>query len=309
MKDHNYKISIIIPVMNESGNIDKIVRKIESILCNEINWELIFINDGSVDDTLGQIKKSTKRNDKIKYISFSRNFGHQNALRAGYDYADGDCVICMDGDMQHPPELIIQMIDKWREGFDIVYTIRNDSEDISFFKKTTAKLFYKIMNLFSDIEIEPGAADFRLVDKQVVDVIKTIKEKDLFMRGMISWLGFRQYGIKYQPQKRNWGSTKYSFGKMVKFAMVGITSFSIKPLHISTVFGYMIAGIAFLYALYALYVKIFTDNTIEGWTSVLVGVLFIGGIQLIMIGILGGYIGRLFIESKKRPNYIIKEKI
>ena len=160
-------------------------------------------------------------------MSFSRNFGHQNALRAGYDYAGGDCVICMDGDMQHPPELISQIIEKWQSGYDVVYTIRKDSDDISFFKKNTAKLFYGIMNMFSDIRIDPGAADFRLVDRQVVDVIKTIKEGDLFMRGMVSWLGFKQYGIEYEPKKRVWGDTKYNFTKMMKFAMSGITSFSV----------------------------------------------------------------------------------
>jgi dolichol-phosphate mannosyltransferase len=308
MKGKNIKISIIIPVMNESGNIDIIVKKISNELKENFDWELIFINDGSVDDTLERIKRNAQRYNRIKYISFSRNFGHQNALRAGYDYASGDCVICMDGDMQHPPKLIFQMIKKWNDGYDIVYTIRKDSEEISFFKRITAKIFYKIMNIFSDVKIDPGAADFRLVDKQVVDVIKSIKENDLFMRGMISWLGFRQCGIEYEPEKRVWGNTKYTFRKMVQFAISGITSFSVKPLHIATVVGYAMAFIAFIYALYAIYIKIFTDTTIEGWTSVLVIVLLIGGIQLIMIGILGSYMGKLFMESKKRPNYIIKEK-
>lgn len=302
------KISVIVPIMNEEGNIKMLIRKISDVLDVYSNWEALFVDDGSKDDTLCEIKKQQLKNGKIKYISFSRNFGHQNALRAGFDFADGDCVICMDGDMQHPPELIPKMIEKWREGYDIVYTIRLDDPKTSFLKRKTANIFYNIMNNFSDIKIDQGAADFRLVDRKVADVIKTVREENLFMRGMISWLGFKQYGIKYNPEKRHWGKTKYTFKKMLKFAIAGITSFSIKPLHISTICGYIIALASFVYALYAIFVRVFTDNTVSGWTSVLVAVLFIGGIQLISIGILGEYIGKLFMESKKRPSYIIKEK-
>lgn len=302
------KISVIIPIMNEEGNIELLIRKISEVLNNYSDWELLFVDDGSKDNTLSVIKERHLKNDKIKYISFSRNFGHQNALRAGFDFADGDCVICMDGDMQHPPELIPKMIEKWQEGYDIVYTIRLDDPKTSFLKRKTASIFYGIMNKFSDIKIDRGAADFRLVDRSVAEVIKTIREENLFMRGMISWLGFKQYGIKYNPEKRHWGKTKYTFKKMVKFAIAGITSFSIKPLHISTILGYIIALASFAYALYAIGVKLFTNNTVSGWTSVLVAVLFIGGMQLIAVGILGEYIGKLFIESKKRPSYIIKDK-
>lgn len=302
------KISVVVPIMNEEGNIEVIIEKIENVLKNYFYWELLFVDDGSKDNTLNVIKDQHSNNNRIKYISFSRNFGHQNALRAGFDFADGDCVICMDGDMQHPPELIPQMIQKWQEGYDVVYTIRLDDPETSFLKRKTANIFYGIMNKFSDIKIDRGAADFRLVDRSVADVIKTIREENLFMRGMISWLGFKQYGITYNPEKRHWGKTKYDFRKMVKFAIAGITSFSIKPLHISTILGYIIALVSFTYALYAIGVKLFTDNTVSGWTSVLVAVLFIGGMQLIALGILGEYIGKLFMESKKRPSYIIKDK-
>lgn len=302
------KISVIVPIMNEEGNIEMLIKKINKALENYLNWEAIFVDDGSKDKTLDVIKDYALSRDKIKYISFSRNFGHQNALRAGFDFADGDCAICMDGDMQHPPELIPEMIKKWQEGYDIVYTIRLDDPKTSFLKRKTANIFYGLMNKFSDIKIDQGAADFRLVDRKVVEVIKTIREENLFMRGMISWLGFKQYGIKYNPEERHWGKTKYTFKKMVKFAIAGITSFSIKPLHISTILGYIIALASFAYALYAIGVKLFTNNTVSGWTSVLVAVLFIGGMQLIAVGILGEYIGKLFMESKKRPSYIIKEK-
>ena len=303
----DYKISIVVPIMNEEGNIDILIKKINDVMSNH-DWEVLFVDDGSKDKTFDVIKGQAALNKKIKYISFSRNFGHQNALRAGFDFADGNCVICMDGDMQHPPELIPQMIDKWQEGYDIVYTIRNDDPRTSFMKRKTAAIFYGIMNKFSDIKIDQGAADFRLVDRKVADVIKTIREENLFMRGMISWLGFKQYGIKYNPEERHWGKTKYTFKKMVKFAIAGITSFSVRPLHMSTICGYIIAFFAFLYALYAVFVRLFTENTVSGWTSVLVAVLFIGGIQLISIGILGEYLGKLFMESKKRPSYIIREK-
>lgn len=307
-KNSNFMVSVIVPIHNEEGNILVLADGIIDVLRRHPDYELIFVDDGSNDDSLNIVKKLNNQNDKIKYISFSRNFGHQNALRAGLDYAKGDCIISMDGDMQHPPKLIPQLIEKWQKGYDIVYTIRKDDPSSSFFKRKTASIFYWVMNKFSDIEIKNGVADFRLLDRGVLDVVKTIKENDLFMRGMVSWLGFRQYGIEYMPEKRNWGKTKYGLSKMMKFAITGITSFSLKPLHISTMFGYTIATMAFIYGIYAIIIKLFTNNVISGWTSVLTVVLFIGGIQLIMIGILGEYIGKLFIESKKRPSYIIKEK-
>jgi len=302
------KISIIIPVMNEEGNIDLLIKGIIERIDSNFDYELLFIDDGSNDDTLERIKYQNSLNNRINYLSFSRNFGHQNALRAGLDYASGDCVISMDGDMQHPPEIIPKMIEKWQEGYDIVYTKRQDDPKIPYFKRKTAQYFYTLMNKFSDVKIDRGAADFRLLDKNVVKVLRNIKEGNLFMRGMISWLGFKQCGIDYMPEERFWGKTKYTIRRMMKFAITGITSFSIRPLHISTIFGYLIAISAFFYGVYAVYVKIFTNKTISGWTSLLLAVLFIGGIQMIMLGILGEYIGKLFMESKKRPNYIIREK-
>ena len=247
-------------------------------------------------------------NKKINYLSFSRNFGHQSALRAGLDYSTGDCVISMDGDLQHPPELIPDLIEKWKEGYDIVYTLREDDKKTSFLKKFTAGIFYNLINSLSNISIPKGAADFRLLDRSVVDILKTFKENTLFLRGLISWLGFRQYGIKYTPHERFSGKTKYSVKKMMMFAITGITSFSVKPLHLSTVIGVLLSITAFIYGFYALIIKFFSNEALPGWTSVLVSVLFIGGVQLIMMGIIGEYMGKLFIESKKRPNYILKDK-
>lgn len=308
MENNNFKVSVIVPILNEEGNIGILIEQVTNALKEYEDYELLFIDDGSNDRTLEIIKEQRAKNNKIQYLSFSRNFGHQNALRAGFDYATGDCVISMDGDMQHPPELISQMIEKWQEGYDIVYTLREDDPKLPFLKRKTAEFFYSIMNRFADIKVEKGAADFRLVDRRVAEVIKSIKESSLFMRGMIAWLGFKQYGLHYVPKERHWGKTKYTFSKMMKLAMAGITSFSIKPLHISTMLGYIIATLAFIYGIYAIFMKFFTDTVVSGWTSVLVAVLFIGGVQMIMMGILGEYVGKLFIESKRRPNYVIKEK-
>jgi polyisoprenyl-phosphate glycosyltransferase len=308
MRKIDYKVSVIIPVLNEQECISLLVEKVVEVLESESDtYEIIFIDDGSEDDTLSLIKKLRDKNHKIQYISFSRNFGHQNAIRAGLKYATGDCVISLDGDMQHPPELIRKMISKWKEGYDIVFTVRKDEAGTPALKKVTSILFYKLMNAISDINFAQGEADFRLLDKFAVIELNNLNESAVFYRGMVKWLGLRQIGIEYTPEKRQGGTTRYSQKKMRALALSGITGFSTKPLRISTVIGLSIAFLSLLYGIYAIYIKLFTDRSIEGWTSVFFMVTLIGGIQLIMIGILGEYIGRLFIESKKRPHYIVKE--
>lgn len=307
MRKSDFKVSAIVPIYNEEGCIELLAGKVKDILSVYSDYEIIFIDDGSVDRTLAIVKELRNKNIKIHFLSFSRNFGHQNAIRAGIDFASGDCIISLDGDLQHPPELIPRMIEKWKEGIDIVYTIRKDTREVSFLKRITAKLYYKILNSLSDIDIELGAADFRLIDKKVAKSFKGISENEIFFRGMIKWVGFSQFGIEYNPAERCWGETKYSVKKMMTLAFSGITGFSIKPLRISFFVGLTIALLSLIYGIYALCVKIFTNKTIEGWTSVFFMVTLIGGIQLIMVGILGEYIGKLFIESKKRPNYILKE--
>jgi dolichol-phosphate mannosyltransferase len=306
--NNNFKLSVVVPIFNEEPNILELNGRLTKALATMENYEVIFVDDGSKDKTLSLIKKLSAENEKIKYLSFSRNFGHQNALRAGLAYASGDCVVSMDGDLQHPPELIPKLVEKWQEGFKIVYTVRQDSQKLSFFKKGTAKLFYALMAKLSDVNIPRGAADFRLLDRQIVEIILKIEENTFFLRGLVAWLGFDQFAIEYAPEERFAGKTKYSLKKMISFAITGITSFSVKPLRLATVAGFVIAFLAFLYALYALYIKIFTDSALSGWTSVLVSVLFLSGIQLITFGIMGEYIGKLFMQAKGRPNYIIKEK-
>ena len=306
-KQESQVISIVVPCYNEEGNIEVLYEKIKSSLSN-ITIEYIFVDDNSRDNTLAIIEELSSKDNAVKYISFSRNFGHQNALRAGLEYATGNCVISMDADLQHPPSLLSSMIDKWQEGYDIVYTVRKDVENVSFFKKKTSSIFYKLMNYFSEVEIEQGAADFRLIDKRISDIlVNDIKEYHLFFRGLISWLGFKQTFIEYVPHKRFSGKTKYTLKKMVSFATNGITSFSVKPLKFAVLLGMLISLISVVYGIYVLYVSIFTNETIQGWSSVILSVLFIGGVNMILLGIIGEYIGKLFIQSKNRPYYLIKK--
>ena len=304
-----FKLSVVVPSYNEEQNVLVLAERLTAVF-NAVsikNYQVIFVNDGSSDDTLKNLQLLHEQDKHIEYISFSRNFGHQCALRAGLDYADGDCVVSMDADMQHPPELIPDMIAKWQEGYDIVYTLREESKKLSLFKRWTSKAFYGVINKLSNIKIQPGAADFRLLDRKVVDVLKQFKENTMFYRGIISWMGFKQYGIVYQPADRLYGTSKYTIKKMFAFALSGITSFSVFPLQISTIIGTTISIFAFIYTIYALIIHFFTDKAVSGWTSILICVLFLGGIQLIMLGIIGEYIGKLFIESKHRPPYIVGE--
>jgi len=304
------KISVVVPIMNEEGNLILLSQNIIEVLNHYIDYEIIFIDDGSTDNSLSILSELNIKNNKIKYISFSRNFGHQNALKAGLDHAHGDCVISMDGDMQHPPELIRRMIEIWQqEKADIVFTIRNDKhEKISLFKKFSSRFFYKIMNFLSDVKIEPGSTDFRLLDKSVVDYIKCLPENPIFFRGLIPWIGYKQIALEYEPHERFWGKTKYTFKKMFNFAINGILSFSIKPLTISIYIGIILAFLSLCYGIYSIIIKLFTNYSISGWSSVISVITFIGGIQLIILGIIGTYLGKLFISSRGRPMYIIKQK-
>ncbi|CAB1059578.1 Glycosyltransferase [Olavius sp. associated proteobacterium Delta 1] len=301
-------ISVVIPAYNETGNINPIAQRVSKVLENLGPYEIIFVDDGSMDGTLGEIKELNAKNKKIKFISFSRNFGHQKALKAGLDHARGDCVISMDADLQHPPELLTKLIEEWRKGYDVVYTVRVDSADTAFIKKLGSRLFYKIINLLSNVNIPLGAADFRLLDKKVVDEVKKFQENWLFIRGIVAWIGFNQTSVEYVVNSRTQGRTKYSASRMLALAIDGITSFSILPLRISIILGLTFSLGSFFYSIYAIYAKVFSKAVIRGWTSILLSVLFLGGIQLISLGVIGEYLGKMFIEIKNRPAYIIKEK-
>ena len=303
--DKNNLISIIIPTYNEEKNVPVIYNSLKKELFG-YNMQIVFVDDGSKDDTLLEIKKLARVDNNVNYISFSRNFGHQKALMAGLNFANGELVISMDGDMQHPVKIIEKLIQKWEDGFEIVYTIRKD-KNIPFIKKLTAKLFYKLINYLSDVEIQQGTADFRLLDKAVVVQLRKLKELHIFYRGIIPWIGYNSTGVEYVAEDRAYGDSKYTFKKMMGFALDGIISFSTKTLRISIYFGIIIAFLSFAYGLFAVYQTAFTQNAISGWGSTISVILFIGGFQLIVLGIIGEYIGKIYIENKNRPNYIIKE--
>ena len=304
MKKH---VSVVIPVYNESGNVVLVANTLQQIFASlPYTYQVIFVNDGSSDNTIDVIKQLAASNEAIRYISFSRNFGHQAALKAGLDMADGDCVISMDGDMQHPPEMIPLFLEKWEQGADVVYTLRQEDKSLSPFKRKSSNLFYSIVNRLSDVEIEKGSADFRLLNRNVVEVLRNLPEYDLFFRGLVKWTGFTQVAIEYEAAQRFSGTSKYTFKKMVRFALQGITAFSIKPLYIATYLGFIISLLAVLYIPYAMY-GLYVGHARSGWASVIVTIAFFGGMQLMILGIIGLYLGKLFVQSKKRPVYIVKE--
>ena len=307
MPNETFKLSIVIPAYNEQGNIVPLYTALSKCLALYKNYEIIFVDDGSSDKTLDNIKDIARSDPEVKYIALSRNFGHQNALKAGLDRTAGDCIITMDADLQHPVELIEKLVDRWRDGYDVIYTVRVNEKNVSLLKRFTSKIFYKTMNALSDTHLQEGTADFRLLDRKVVEFIKALRENYLFLRGIVAWAGFKQTWVEYTPNQRYSGTTKYSLRKMFRFASAGITSFSMKPLRLSIFFGFAIGLAAFVYGIYAVLASLLTNKTVPGWTSVIVSSLFIGGIQLFMMGIIGEYLGKLFLENKRRPNYIVKE--
>ena len=301
------QISIVIPLLNEEGNIkvlyESLLPVVEKI---SADYEIIFVDDGSKDSSFDIITKISQLNKRVLGISLSRNFGHQIALSAGLEHALGEAVVMLDADMQHPPEIIVDLYNKYKEGFDIVNTIRTETADVGIFKKITSYYFYKLINRLSDIHIEPAAADFRLMNRKTVNAFLQMKEKDRFTRGLVSWMGFKQAQIEYIAPQRFAGKSKYSLLKMFRFAADGITAFSAKPLRVSFFAGIIVSFTGLLYAIYAVF-QYFGGKNIPGWTSILVSILIIGGIQLISIGIIGEYLARVFNEAKNRPMYLVKE--
>ncbi len=302
------KLSVIIPIYNESQNIQKLVNRLNSVFVKlNVTTEFVFINDGSKDDSIDIIKNLSKDDSKIKYINFSRNFGHQIAVTAGLDKAIGDRIVIIDADLQDPPELIIDMYNKMDEGYEVVYAKRKARKGESWLKKFTAKMFYRILKAITSVNIPVDTGDFRIMDRKIVDALKQMPEQQKFLRGQISWIGFNQTYVEYERDERNAGETGYTYKKMIRFALDGITSFSNFPLKFASICGFVVSGIAFIVMLYALYSRFISKDYIEGWTSIIISVLFLGGIQLISIGIIGEYISRLSANVRNRPLYIIRE--
>jgi glycosyltransferase involved in cell wall biosynthesis len=303
----NQRISIVVPAYNEAENLPVLAAEISKVL-SAFDYEIIVVNDGSKDNSLSVLKQLNQADNRIQYVSLSRNFGHQKALRCGLSFATGDAIISMDADLQHPPAMLPKLIEAWKSGCDVVVTQKVLNNNLPLLKRFSTFLFYKAINLISDVNIEHGAADFRLLDKKVVDVINKTPESDLFLRGYVEWVGFKKSVVAYTPAERFSGTAQYSWSKLFALALNGITSFSIKPLRVSAVIGAFISFLAFCYAIYAIYIFFFTDKAVTGWASLLVSMLFLGGLQLLMIGILGEYIGKIFIQSKGRPDYVVREK-
>ena len=301
-------ISVIIPVYNEEANIPKLFERLKAAIEQlTTDFELIFINDGSRDQSITIVKSLAKQFPCVKYIDFSRNFGHQIAVTAGLDKATGKAVVMIDADLQDPPELIIDMYNKMQEGYDVVYAKRKTRKGESLFKLWTAKMFYRVLSKITSIDIPLDTGDFRIMDRKIVEILKQMPEKVKFIRGQISWIGYEQTYIEYDRHERHAGETGYSIGKMLRFALDGITSFSDLPLKIVTYFGFFVSGIAFLVMLYALYSRFISEDYEPGWTSLIISVLFIGGIQMIAIGIIGEYLSRMNNNIRNRPLYIVKD--
>lgn len=304
-------LSIVVPCYNEEVVIKECVKRLKDVAdrIQDMYVEFIFVDDGSNDATFDLIRQCALDDDRIKLIRFARNFGHQIASTAGIDAAEGDAVVLIDADLQDPPEVIHDMLEQWRNGFDVVYGTRRVREGETAFKLLTAKLFYRFLSYLSDTSIPLNTGDFRLMGRNVIKVLQAMPERDRFLRGMVSWVGFRQISVSYDRSKRFAGESKYPLSKMLRFAMDGFLSFSTKPLKLSIGLGGFATGLALTGMLYVFFVRLFTDNWVEGWAGLMVALLFFGGVQLISIGVLGEYVGRIYGEIKRRPLYVVSDYI
>jgi glycosyltransferase involved in cell wall biosynthesis len=287
--------SIVAPIYNEIDNLPELYRRVKEVMDSSAEpWELILVDDGSTDGSTDKIRELAANDKTVRPVIFARNFGHQVAITAGWDYARGDAVVIIDADLQDPPETILELAKKWKEGYEVVYAVRGEREGESWFKLWTASLFYRLIYRITDVKIPVDTGDFRLMDRKVVDILKKMKERHRFPRGMSAWVGFKQIGVTYKRAARKAGVTKYPFSKMLRLALNAITSFSYFPLQVATFFGFLAAGIAIIAIPIVAALR-------------LAGSLFLGGVQLISLGILGEYVGRLYDEAKGRPLYIVRE--
>ena len=311
-EEKNKKISVVIPMYYEEKVVEECYNRLKNVLekLNNYDYELIFINDGSQDNTLFLLEEIASKNPKVKVISFSRNFGHQAAVTAGLKFVSGDAIVIIDADLQDPPEKIPEMLELWENGYEVIYAKRKSRKGESAFKLLTAKMFYKTLNALSDVEIPKDTGDFRLVDRKVVDVINSLPEHNKFLRGLFSWVGFKQKAYEYERQERFAGKTKYPLKKMLKLASDGIISFSTKPIKLVGALGILSIFISIIILIYALISYIFKLNDLSaGWTSIMVAITFFAGVQLLSLWVISEYIGRIYDEAKGRPQYIIDKKM
>jgi len=306
----NIRYSIVAPCWNEEGNLPELYRRITEVLSQTGEpWELVLINDGSRDRTPEIMRQLNQADPRVHFIDFARNFGHQLAVTAGMDYAQGDAVILIDSDLQDPPELILEMIQKWKDGYKVVFAVRKERKGETWFKLFTAKLFYRLIYRITDVDIPLDTGDFRLMDRQVVNQMKAMKEHHRFIRGMTSWVGFKQTGVYYVREERFAGETKYPLRKMVKFAITAITGFSIFPLQLATFLGFIIAVLSALFIVAVIIARLGGGEAFAGQATTLVMVLFLGSIQLISLGIVGEYLGRIYDEVRGRPLYVVNQAV
>jgi dolichol-phosphate mannosyltransferase len=300
--------SIIAPIYNEYDNIPELHRRICEVMDSTGEpWEFIMIDDGCSDGSTERIRELAAGDARVRPVIFARNFGHQIAVTAGLDYARGDAMVVIDADLQDPPETILELAKKWKEGYEVVYAVRSEREGESWFKLLTASMFYRLIYQITDVKIPLDTGDFRLIDRKVVDVMNSMREKHRFLRGMSSWIGFKQVGVEYKRAARHAGVTKYPFSKMLRLALNAITGFSYFPLQVATYFGFFSAGLAILAIPVVAILRLAGSHFFEGQTTTLVSVLFLGGVQLISLGILGEYIGRIYDEVKGRPLYVVRD--
>lgn len=300
--------SVVAPIFNEIGSVEEFYKTVVSVMRTlKQPWELMLVDDGSTDGSTDTIRDLAEKDTHIKPIIFARNFGHQIAVTAGLDYSLGDAVIIIDADLQDPPSVMLDLIAKWKEGFEVVYAVRKKREGESWFKLASASLFYRLIYRITDVKIPLDTGDFRLIDRKVVNVIGQMRERHRFLRGMAAWVGFRQVGVEYDRKERFAGKTKYPFSKMFKLALNAITSFSYFPLQLATYLGFVCAGISILAIPIVVYLRLSNHGALLGQATTLIAVLFLGGVQLITLGILGEYIGRIYDEAKGRPLYIVRD--
>lgn len=303
-------LSVVVPVFNEEAILPELHNRLTTVMRDLGEpYELVFVNDGSKDGSGAGLANLAKADPHVRVIDFARNFGHQIAITAGMDHAGGDAVVIIDADLQDPPEVIKDLVARWREGFQVVYAVRAKRRGETFFKLLTASVFYRLIRRITNVDIPVDTGDFRLMDRKVVDALKQIRERHRFVRGLVSWVGFRQTGVEYVRQERFAGETKYPLRKMLKFAFDGITSFSFVPLQAATYFGFASAGLAFVLICWVLFEALIAHETVQGWSSLMVAVLFLGGVQLITIGLIGEYVGRIYDEVKGRPLYLVRDLV